>query len=260
MFSHVTGVVKIRPLWQWAAIPTQYLPLSDDVDPIDCLHGRVHPPIKKRLRDGKDGEFRQEDKAETPIGVEYAAPPSVIEPHFQRIRASQDYNLMLKAGSQSKLNFTCTTEVWETIGGTMRTFRTHSSALTDVVSCSLSAFKGEYAYLHSKNEKYIRDLVAVVMESAVAPGPLTKTLHPVIRCISGLEREAIIAAYSRLHNIGILHHNVWAGHVTKQPYDDKPRILDFDGAEYVSKSDRVIRALEFEAEMAKVKRMVGSQD
>ncbi|WVQ71252.1 hypothetical protein IAR50_000777 [Cryptococcus sp. DSM 104548] len=80
---------------------------------------------------------------------------------------------------------------------------------------------------------------------------------PVIQGLSGEEQNDILHAYTRLHQTGILHNDVWPGHVTKHPVDGAPRIFDFDGVEWLGPDEQVRRAAEFKEEMARVPWMIG---
>ncbi|ODO07540.1 hypothetical protein L198_01119 [Cryptococcus wingfieldii CBS 7118] len=70
--------------------------------------------------------------------------------------------------------------------------------------------------------------------------------------------EAIIDAFTKLHECGIVHQGcTWPRHVAKHPIDGAPRILDFEAAEYVGLEKRDSRRADFNKEMLAVWRMVG---
>ncbi|WVQ71845.1 hypothetical protein IAR50_001387 [Cryptococcus sp. DSM 104548] len=103
-------------------------------------------------------------------------------------------------------------------------------------------------------------LVAIVMEDCGQPWPYfhyDDVFEPVMEDLTKDEQDSIIAAYTDIHNHGILHKDVSAGHITKHPVDGAPRILDFEGAEYLGPEEQKGRAREYETEMERVRWMVG---
>ncbi|WVQ73842.1 hypothetical protein IAR50_003423 [Cryptococcus sp. DSM 104548] len=133
---------------------------------------------------------------------------------------------------------------------------THSKALEDVVPRLLSAYEGRY-FLDSDKQFY-KSLIAVVKEACGSGRPYHNIAPaPLLTGLSEEEQQAIIDAYTRLHDQGILHNDVWPGNLAKYHMDGTPRILDSQAAEYVGPDERARRGAEFEEEMAKVRRMVG---
>ncbi|WVQ77575.1 hypothetical protein IAR50_007263 [Cryptococcus sp. DSM 104548] len=138
---------------------------------------------------------------------------------------------------------------------------THAKALEGVAPRILSAYEGEHIFSLSA-KRYRSRLFAIVMEDCGKPWPFfaNDDWEPVIPNLTPQEQDDIIAVYDRLHKTGILHNDLWPGHITKHPVDGAPRILDFEGAKYFGPVERERHAADFQEEMWRVLRMIDKDD
>ncbi|ODN80312.1 hypothetical protein L198_07811 [Cryptococcus wingfieldii CBS 7118] len=73
-------------------------------------------------------------------------------------------------------------------------------------------------------------------------------------------RQQIIESYERLHKQGMLHGDVNARHILRHPVDNRPRIIDFEGAISISEAQATYPDYDAEAEMERVRWMLRADE